>query len=140
MKLGDLIREYRLAHDCSQRQLAIACGLSNGYISILEKGINPNTGRPVTPTIPQLKKLASGMGMSLMELLDKVDDMPIDIGSTGAEYYYNIFCTDPSMIGKWNIIRIITRDGVCEERYLNEQQLSAIKGILDQMPDPTGET
>lgn len=140
MKLGDLIREYRLEHDCSQRQLAIACGLSNGYISILEKGINPNTGRPVTPTIPQLKKLASGMGMTLMELLDNVDDMPIDIGSTDADQYYNIFCADPSMIGKMNVIRIITRDGFCEERYLNDQQLSAIKAVLDQMPDATNDT
>lgn len=140
MKLGDLIREYRLEHDCSQRQLAIACGLSNGYISILEKGINPNTGRPVTPTIPQLKKLSSGMGMTLMELLDKVDDMPIDIGGTDAEQYYSIFCADPSLIGKMNIIRIITRDGSCEERYLNDQQLSAIKAVLDQMPDTTIDT
>lgn len=139
MKLGDLIREYRLEHDCSQRQLAIACGLSNGYISILEKGINPNTGRPVTPTIPQLKKLSSGMGMTLMELLDSVDDMPIDIGSTSAEQYSSIFCTDPSLIGRMNIIRIITRDGLCEERYLNDQQLSAIKAVLDQMPDTTGD-
>lgn len=140
MKLGDLIREYRLNHDCSQRQLAIACGLSNGYISILEKGINPNTGRPVTPTIPQLKKLSSGMGLTLMELLDRVDDMPIDIGSTDAEQYYSIFCNDPNLIGKTNIIRIITRDGLCEERYLNDQQLSAIKAVLDQMPDTTIDT
>lgn len=137
MKLGELIRDYRLSHDCSQRQLAIACGLSNGYISILEKGINPNTGKPVTPTIPQLKKLSSGIGMTLMELLDKVDDMPIDIGSTSAEQYCNAFCADPAMIGKVNIIRILTREGLSEERYLNDQQLSAIRAVLDQMPNPT---
>lgn len=81
MKLGTLIKEYREAHDLSQRQFAIMCDLSNGYISILEKGINPNTGRPVTPTLPQLKKLATGMHMSLSELMEKVDDMPVDLGS-----------------------------------------------------------
>ena len=58
MKLGDLIRDYRNAHDLSQRQFADTCDLSNGYISILGKGIDPNTGKPVTPTIPQLRKLA----------------------------------------------------------------------------------
>lgn len=79
MKLGDLIREYRERHDISQRQFAEKCDLSNGYISILEKGVNPNTGRPVTPTIPQLKKLAVGLGMTMMEMLESVDDMPIDI-------------------------------------------------------------
>lgn len=80
MKLGDLIRSYRESHDISQRQFALRCDLSNGYISILEKGINPNTQRPVIPTIPQLKKLADGMGISLSELFENVDDMPIDFG------------------------------------------------------------
>ena len=81
MKLGDLIREYRDSHDLSQRQFANQCDLSNGYISILEKGINPSTGKPVTPTLPQLKKLADGMRMTLSELFEKADDMPLDIGS-----------------------------------------------------------
>ena len=81
MNLGDLIRVYREAHDLSQRQFAARCDLSNGYISILEKGVNPNTGKPVTPTIPQLKKLADGMNISLSELFDRVDDMPIDLSS-----------------------------------------------------------
>ena len=80
MKLGDLIRSYRESHDLSQRQFALRCDLSNGYISILERGINPNTQRPVVPTIPQLKKLADGMGISLSELFENVDDMPIDFG------------------------------------------------------------
>lgn len=81
MKLGDLIKEYRDSHDLSQRQFAVQCDLSNGYISILEKGINPSTGKPVTPTIPQLKKLADGMCMTLSELFEKADDMPIDVPS-----------------------------------------------------------
>lgn len=85
MKLGDLIAQYRADHSLSQRQFANACGLSNGYISMLERGKNPATNKPVTPTIPQLKKLASGMGMTLMDLLDQVDDMPIDISSNEAE-------------------------------------------------------
>lgn len=82
MKLGDLIRSYRESHDLSQRQFALRCKLSNGYICILEKGINPNTQRPMIPTIPQLKKLAAGMDMSLSDLFEKVDDMPIDFGSS----------------------------------------------------------
>lgn len=81
MKLGDLIRSYRDTHGLSQRQFANQCDLSNGYISILEKGINPSTGKPVTPTLPQMKKLADGMAITLSELFEKVDDMPIDVGS-----------------------------------------------------------
>ena len=79
MTLKDLIIEYRNDHGLSQRQFATACGLSNGYISMLEKEMNPNTKLPVTPTLPKLKQLASGMGISLTDLLVKVDDMPVEL-------------------------------------------------------------
>lgn len=79
MTLKDLIIEYRNDHGLSQRKFATACGLSNGYISMLEKEMNPNTKLPVTPTLPKLKQLASGMGMSLTDLLVKVDDMPVEL-------------------------------------------------------------
>mgnify|MGYP000206965166 FL=1 len=79
MTLKDLIIEYRNDHGLSQRQFATVCGLSNGYISMLEKEMNPNTKLPVTPTLPKLKQLASGMGMSLTDLLVKVDDMPVEL-------------------------------------------------------------
>lgn len=84
MKLGDLIREYRESHDLSQRQFADICGLSNGYISMLERGVNPNTQKPITPTIPQLKKIADGLGMTIAEMIDKVDDMPVELSGISA--------------------------------------------------------
>lgn len=85
MRLGELIHEYREAHDLSQRQFADMCKLSNGYVSMLERGVNPNTGNPITPTIPQLKKLADGMGTTIAAIIEKVDDMPIDLISTSEE-------------------------------------------------------
>lgn len=91
MKLGDLIARYRSDHSMSQRQFANICGLSNGYVSMLEKGKNPATNKPVTPTIPQLKKIAAGMGMTLMDLLDQVDDMPIDISELEVPVQLSVF-------------------------------------------------
>ena len=91
MKLGDLIARYRSDHSMSQRQFANICGLSNGYVSMLEKGKNPATNKPVTPTIPQLKKIAGGMGMTLMDLLDQVDDMPIDISELEVPAQLSVF-------------------------------------------------
>ena len=85
MTLRELISEYRNTHGLSQRQFATQCGLSNGYISMLEKGINPNTGLPVTPTLPKLKQLASGMGITLTDLLVNVDDMPVELMSEDSE-------------------------------------------------------
>lgn len=79
MTLGEYIKAYREKHRLSQRQFAAIVTLSNGYISMLEKGVNPKTGRPITPTPQQLKKIAQGMGMTLHELLLEIDDIDIDI-------------------------------------------------------------
>lgn len=78
MKLGELIQEYRREKNMSQRQFAIACSLSNGYIAMLERGgINPKTNQPIVPTITALKKIANGMGISLSDLFTKADDMQV---------------------------------------------------------------
>lgn len=79
MTLDELIVQYRAEHGLSQRQFAVECGLSNGYISMLERGKNPKTRLPITPTLPALQKLASGMHMSLTELFSMIEDMPIDL-------------------------------------------------------------
>lgn len=81
MKLGDLIREYREQHHMSQRQFALRCGLSNGYVSMLERGENPKTHKPVTPTLQQMKKLADGLGMTTTDLFGLVDDMPVELST-----------------------------------------------------------
>lgn len=79
MTLGDLIQQHRQKHGLSQRQFAIAANLSNGYISMLEKGVNPNTAQPIMPTLPVLKKIADGMGTTVEEIFSKVDDMPVSL-------------------------------------------------------------
>lgn len=79
MTLRELIIQYRDTHGLSQRQFALQCGLSNGYVSMIERGANPTTRQPITPTLPKLKQLADGMGITLADLLTSVDDMPVDI-------------------------------------------------------------
>lgn len=79
MTLGDFISKYRADHGLSQRKFAEICGLSNGYVSMLERGFNPNTNKPIIPSLVQLKKIADGMNMTVMRLLDEVEDMPIDL-------------------------------------------------------------
>lgn len=79
MNLAEIIINYRNEHSLSQRQFAAQCGLSNGYISMLEKGLNPKTKTPITPTLPILRKIAHGIGVSIDELLTVADDLDIDI-------------------------------------------------------------
>ena len=79
MTLKDLVIKYRADNGLSQRQFALQCGLSNGYISMLEKGINPSTGAKITPTLQALNKRAAGMHTTLNELFTLVDDMDVDV-------------------------------------------------------------
>lgn len=79
MTLSEIIVRYRTKNNYSQRQFATKCNVSNGYIAMLERGVNPKTGNPITPTINQLKKISQGMGMTLEELFLTVDDIPIHL-------------------------------------------------------------
>jgi len=79
MTLRELVMEYRKEHDLSQRQFASQCGLSNGYISMLERNENPKTGLPMAPSLAALKKIAQGMNITLNDLFLQADDMPIDL-------------------------------------------------------------
>ena len=47
MTLGMIIKEYRERNRLSQRQFALMCDVSNGYISMLEEGRNPKTNEPM---------------------------------------------------------------------------------------------
>jgi len=82
MTLSELIIEFRREHGLSQRQMASQCNLSTGYISLIEKETNPQTGKPMVPSLTVLNKLAKGMGITLDKLLSVCDDMPVDIGTT----------------------------------------------------------
>ena len=75
MKLGKFISNYLEQHDLTQRQFATKCDLSNGMISMLISEKNPKTGEPIKPSITTLKKISNGMGITLNELLENIDDM-----------------------------------------------------------------
>ena len=79
MTLKEIIVAYRTEHNLSQRQFALRCGLSNGYISMIEREENPKTGQPITPTLQKLKQLADGMGITMSELFQIADDMPVNL-------------------------------------------------------------
>lgn len=86
MKLGDIILNYRREHSLSQRQFAAKCrGLTNGYISMIENGLNPNNNKPIVPSLPKLKLLANGMDITLDDLLAMMDDSSVDISSVETE-------------------------------------------------------
>ncbi len=137
MTLRELVIGFRGEHGISQRQFAAKCGLSNGYISMLEKNMNPKTGLPLTPSLIVLKKLADGMGMTLNQLFMEADDMPVDMIRTEHNKMPISETKDGHHSG--NIIKIAGRDGSFRERQLSDEQLAAINAILNQMPDASND-
>lgn len=80
MKLSKILIEYRQSLQISQRELARRCGLSNSYISFIENEFNPRTGKPIVPTIEQYQNLAAGMGLTVQQLFEQLDeDSPVDL-------------------------------------------------------------
>lgn len=77
MKLGEVIKQYRLKNDLSQRQFAKLCGISNGYISMLEEGKHPKTGEAIVPSLAMFKKLSVAMGITVNELMSQADESDV---------------------------------------------------------------
>lgn len=81
MKLSEIIIDYRNRMNISQREFSRRCGLSNVYISYIEKELNPKTQKPLIPTIEQYKKIADGLGLTLQGLFEILDDAPVDLST-----------------------------------------------------------
>lgn len=75
MTISEYIRNYRVSNKLTMQQLADRCGISKGYISMLEGKRNPsNNYKEITPSLATIRKLAVGMGVDVDELLSVVDD------------------------------------------------------------------
>lgn len=74
MNIKEYVYNYRKEHGLSMQAFGDMCGLSRAYISILEKGINPTTGKAFVPTIDTLKKIADVTSTDLDSLLKMLDD------------------------------------------------------------------
>lgn len=58
MTLGDFIHTFRTDHSMNMQDFADQCRLSKAYISILERNVNPATGRPPVPSLETIQSVA----------------------------------------------------------------------------------
>ena len=79
MQLCDIIKKYREDHGLSLRAFSDLSGVSNSYLSMLESGKHPRSGRPIVPTLTKLNQLADAMGLRVDDLIQQMDDMPVKI-------------------------------------------------------------
>ena len=73
MTLGDIIKDYRQAHNMSMADFALRSGISKAYISLLEKNKHPRNGKPIAPSIKCIKQAADGMNMDFNILFSMID-------------------------------------------------------------------
>ncbi len=66
MTIGEWIHSYREEHELSMADFAKRTGLSKASIGFLEKGSS-------NPTTKTLNKIANAVGISVQELLDRID-------------------------------------------------------------------
>lgn len=83
MELQDFIKQYRKEKHLTMQEFADRCGLSKGYISMLESGRHPQSQRPIVPSIETYGKLAAGMDMQIDEFLRAIDgDTFVSVGES----------------------------------------------------------
>ncbi len=68
-----MLEKLRLTKNMSQQQLAEAAGVTQGYISALERGVKKNPGQVV------VKKLANALNVSTDVILGLFPDAPSEM-------------------------------------------------------------
>ena len=114
MTLGEIVKKYRIEHDLSLRDFSKLSGVSNGYISMLEKNEHPKTKKPIVPSIEKMKCIASAMGMTLDALLEITDeDQPVSIGKERASAPA-LSAAENDLIMKYRRLNVEGRKKLCE--------------------------
>ena len=74
MTLGDFIKNYRTSHKCSMDEFAKRAGMSKAYVSILERNLNPTTGKAAIPSLDTIKRVSIATGTDFNELIAALDN------------------------------------------------------------------
>lgn len=115
MTLGELVKKYRTEHELSLRDFSKISGVSNGYISMLEKNEHPKTKKPIVPSIEKMKCIAFAMGMTLDALLEVIDeDQPISISKDSSSACPPFSAPETELIMKYRRLNSDGKKKLCE--------------------------
>lgn len=122
-KFSERLRQLRTARDLSQMEFAKQIKISKSSVNMYERGERE-------PGLETLEKIADYFNVDMDYLLGKAD---VVRRSSWPSFPLNDF--SDSTFSSDNIIRIAGRDGSYRERHLTDEQMAALKAILDQMPE-----
>lgn len=103
MELKTFINSYRTEHNLTMEQFAKSASLSKGYISMLEKGYNPQTGKKIIPSISALNNIAIATGTDLDHLLKIIDDIEVSLDSPAQDLIISNHQEEQLIIGYRNL-------------------------------------
>lgn len=103
MELKTFINSYRTEHNLTMEQFAKSASLSKGYISMLEKGYNPQTGKKIIPSISALNNIAIATGIDLDHLLKIIDDIEVSLDSPAQDLIISNTQEEQLIIGYRNL-------------------------------------
>lgn len=129
MNIKEYVYNYRKEHSLSMQAFGDMCGLSRAYISILEKGINPTTGKPFIPTIDTLKKIAEVTGTDLDSLLKMLDDSQPVIVNIPPAPMLQLTDQEKSMIKKY---RQLNADGKSRVDYVLNMEFDLVNNSAEK--------
>lgn len=116
------LKFLRVSKDLSQMDLAKQLKISKSSINMYERGERE-------PGIETLEAIADFFNVDLDYLLGKSDF------ANRNEWLLSMSPQSQPTKPAVNILKLAGRDGSYQERILSDQQLAALKAILDQMPD-----
>lgn len=135
MNIKEYVYNYRKEHSLSMQAFGDMCGLSRAYISILEKGINPTTGKPFIPTIDTLKKIAEVTGTDLDSLLKMLDDSRPVIVNIPPAPMLQLTDQEKSMIKKY---RQLNADGKSRVDYVLNMEFDLVNNSAEKEEQSLG--
>lgn len=138
MKIGEIVRQYRKEHKITMESFAKKAKVSKGYISMLEKGKNPKTDKPITPTLETLKNLADAMNVDFNLLLNQIDSdqaIRMNVGKTGA--IHQVIENVPFYESESSIVNTIKEIATKLIPSRQELVLSFVKNQLDKQESST---
>lgn len=94
-KLGDFLKKERNNRNMSLREFADYIGISHTYLNKLENGVDPRSGKPVSPTIEMLNDISKSLHVSLEYLLSASGY----VNNNNQVEYQNIFSTPQEALG-----------------------------------------
>lgn len=133
MYIGEIIKEYRVIHNLSQRAFASRTSLSPSYINTLEKIYNPKTNKPYSVTTDVANEIASAMNITIEELLSKINDNQEFTTSTSNSAVVFIYGTIPAGVPMECIEDVIDTEEIPADMLKGGKQYFGLKVKGDSM-------